>query len=188
MLNPCITINYKITKHKEGGSEAACVAHLKFKIWNEACGCGWDPTVSPCEAELEPSALVYGSCGTTASGLAASRLGSPSSGFSPGATAYLASRGQGKHALPLDGYLHVNELVPPARGWGRLWLVAGVGQWRGDWRRGTTWSGRFKGQEGAGWSPNMAPRDHFSSVWFSRTVTELGFPQPIEVMAKMSIS
>lgn len=31
MLNPCITINYKITKHKKGRSEAACDAHLKSK-------------------------------------------------------------------------------------------------------------------------------------------------------------
>lgn len=116
--------------------------------------------MSPCEAELEPSALVCGSCGTTASGLAAPRLGSPSSGFSPGATAYLASRGQGKHALPLDGYPHVNELVPPARGWARLWLVAGLGQWCGDWQRGPTRSGRFKGQEGAECSPNKATRNH----------------------------
>lgn len=156
MLNPCITINYKITKHKEGGSEAACVAHLKFKIWSEACGCGWNPTVSPCEAELEPSALVYGSCGTTASGLAGSRLGSPSSGFSPGATAYLASRGQGKHALPLDGYLHVNELVPPASGCGSSWLVADLDQWRGGWRGRAASGGRFKGQEGAECRMNMA--------------------------------
>lgn len=169
MLNPCITINYKITKHKEGGSEAACVAHLKFKIWNEACG--WNPTVSPCEAELEPSALVCGSCGTTASGLAGSRLGSPSSGFSPGATAYLASRGQGKHALPLDGYLHVNELVPPARGCVSLRLVAGVGQWCSGWRGETARSGRFKGQEGAECSPNMAPQNHLFSFWISTTVT-----------------
>lgn len=28
--------------------------------------------------------------------------------------------GQDKHALRLDGYLHVNELVPPAVGYGRL--------------------------------------------------------------------
>lgn len=171
MLNPCITINYKITKHKEAGSEAACVAHLKFKIWNEACGCGWNPTVSPCGAELDPSALVYGSCGTTASGLAGSRLGSPSSGFSPGATAYLASRGQGKHALPLDGYLHINELLPPARGCGSFQLVAGVGQWRGDWQR----RGRFKDQERAECSLNTAIQSQLFSVWISTSGTWLHF-------------
>lgn len=171
MLNPCITINYKITKHKEGGREAACVAHLKFKIWNEACGCGWSPTVSPCGAELEPSALVYGSCGTTASGLAGSRLGSPSSGFSPGATAYLASRGQGKHAISLDGYLHINKLVPPARGCGSFRLGAGVGQWRDDWKR----SGRFKGQKRAKCSLNTATQSKFISVWISTSGTWLDF-------------
>lgn len=31
MLNPCITINYKITKHREGRSKAKCDAHLKSK-------------------------------------------------------------------------------------------------------------------------------------------------------------
>lgn len=31
MLNPCITINYKITKHGEGRSKAECDAHLKSK-------------------------------------------------------------------------------------------------------------------------------------------------------------
>lgn len=31
MLNPCITINYKITKHWEGRREAVCDAHLKSK-------------------------------------------------------------------------------------------------------------------------------------------------------------
>lgn len=31
MLNPCITINYKITKHREGRSKAEYDAHLKSK-------------------------------------------------------------------------------------------------------------------------------------------------------------
>lgn len=38
MLNPCITINYKITKHREGRSKAACDAHLKSKCEIKPCG------------------------------------------------------------------------------------------------------------------------------------------------------
>lgn len=93
MLNPCITINNKITKHRESRSKAKCDAHLKSKYENNHVA-KVNPTIFPSEAVQEPSASIYGSCGTTASGLAGSRLGSPCSGFSPGATAYLASRGR----------------------------------------------------------------------------------------------
>lgn len=31
MLNPCITINYKITEHREGRCKAKSDAHLKSK-------------------------------------------------------------------------------------------------------------------------------------------------------------
>lgn len=52
MLNPCITINYKITKHKEGRNKAGCDAHLKSK-----CGiikaCGWSEILQYVHVEAE---------------------------------------------------------------------------------------------------------------------------------------
>lgn len=97
MLNPCITINYKITKHWEGRRLALCDAHLKSKCELRHVAASevlQYVHLRPCSS-LVLLRSAEGGSGTGASGRAGSRLGSWSSGFSPGATAHLASRGAG---------------------------------------------------------------------------------------------
>lgn len=133
MLNPCITINYKITKHREGRCKTKCDAHLKSKseinhvarvksysisIWGCAVAC-WFSLWKQWDWGFRP-------------GWIAARISEQR--FLSRCNCVPRFSGQGKHALPLVGYLHVNELVPPAERYGRLWLGGSAGQWCGDWQ------------------------------------------------------
>lgn len=73
-----------------------------------------------------------------------------------------------------DTCMLMSSCRPPAPEGASDWspaLANGVVTGRGKRRGG----GRFKGQEGAECSPNMATRNHLSSIWISITVTWVSF-------------
>lgn len=158
MLNPCITINYKITKHGEGRSKAECDAHLKSK-----------GEITHVAQRVRSYSISIWGCAVAfwfglwkqwdyrASGLAGSRLGSPSSGFSPGATAYLASRGRVNTPSHWSATCMLMSSCRPARRYARLRLAGSAGQWCGDWRRWAEWEAPdFKARDGRRISHNGA--------------------------------
>ena len=149
MLNPCITINNKNTKHREGRCEAGCAAHLKRN--SEVEHVAQRELLQYLHLWLSRSPLVR-SMEAVGPGLPAwlDRGSDLRAAVSlPVQTAHLASQGQGKHGLPLVGYLHAQWARAARPGTRR----APIGQQRGPMVRrletlNRAGSARFKARVG----------------------------------------